>query len=325
VICAQAPDVRVDEENREAFLREAERCFEEYGGNWRSPNIVRHRIGDQELFLVDDTAQVVGAFKIRGAWTAVCELKRREPGLAHVTAASSGSFGMSVACAASHFGLRATICMPSSAPRCKQDKIRGFGAEVVAEDVSYEDAKTRARGYENPENGTRFIDGVGWDVFKGNASLPLAMYRSGLLDAASVAVVTPLGIGSLGVPLAVTLRGLGVDCSVFMAEPLLYGKLLNEVHSVPLPWGHTLADGAAVRELPEFSADLVRSSADWVCGLSEEEIERAMHWMEETLGIVAEGAGALAAAAWLADPERFKPYRQVWLMVTGKNRQHGTD
>ena len=58
------------------------------------------------------TSTPLGAFKIRGGLVYVEELKRREPQVAGLIAATRGNHGQSIAFAAKRAGLRAVIVVP---------------------------------------------------------------------------------------------------------------------------------------------------------------------------------------------------------------------
>jgi len=91
----------------------------------------------QDFLLKLETAQPIGAFKLRGAMNAVMTLPEGTPG---VTCCSTGNHGRGVAYAAARRGLRAVICMSSLVPRAKVDGIRALGAEVRICGTSQDDA-----------------------------------------------------------------------------------------------------------------------------------------------------------------------------------------
>jgi len=69
-----------------------------------------------------------GSFKARGAFA---NLLLRKPPPAGVVAASGGNHGVAVAYAAHRLGVPATIFVPDVASPAKQERIRGYGAELV--------------------------------------------------------------------------------------------------------------------------------------------------------------------------------------------------
>ncbi|HTQ82964.1 MAG TPA: threonine/serine dehydratase [Pseudolabrys sp.] len=82
------------------------------------------------VFLKAETLQRTGSFKFRGAYNKISSipLERRAAG---VVAYSSGNHAQGVAAAARLLGLRATIVMPSDAPKAKRERTLALGAEVI--------------------------------------------------------------------------------------------------------------------------------------------------------------------------------------------------
>jgi threonine dehydratase len=90
------------------------------------------------VFLKCETLQRTGSFKFRGAYNKISSIPSEERA-AGVVAYSSGNHAQGVAAAAKLLGLRATIVMPSDAPKAKLARTRGHGAEVVLYDRTSED------------------------------------------------------------------------------------------------------------------------------------------------------------------------------------------
>ena len=79
-----------------------------------------------ELYLKCENFQKMGAFKMRGAAHAILKLsdEAREKG---VTTHSSGNFAQALSLAARSLGVKATIVMPTSAPKIKKTAVLGYG------------------------------------------------------------------------------------------------------------------------------------------------------------------------------------------------------
>jgi threonine dehydratase len=102
-----------------------------------SAPVLDERLGAR-VFLKAETLQRTGSFKFRGAYNKISQIPpgRRAAG---VVAYSSGNHAQGVAAAAKLLGIRATIVMPSDAPRLKRARTEALGAEVVAYDRNSED------------------------------------------------------------------------------------------------------------------------------------------------------------------------------------------
>lgn len=99
--------------------------------------VLDERLGAR-VFLKAETLQRTGSFKFRGAYNKISQIppERRAAG---VVAYSSGNHAQGVAAAAKLLGIRATIVMPSDAPRLKRARTEALGAEVVVYDRNNED------------------------------------------------------------------------------------------------------------------------------------------------------------------------------------------
>src|SRR5258708_9808440 len=64
-----------------------------------------------------------------------------------VVASSAGNHGLGIAYAAKHFGVRATIFIPSAAPRVKRDGILALGATVDETQPHYDAAMTPPKAF----------------------------------------------------------------------------------------------------------------------------------------------------------------------------------
>jgi threonine dehydratase len=87
------------------------------------------RVG-QPVFLKCELWQPMGAFKVRGAWTAISRLSREAQSRGIITH-SSGNHGQAVAFVSQRLGLRAVIVMPKTAPAVKVEGVKRYGGEIV--------------------------------------------------------------------------------------------------------------------------------------------------------------------------------------------------
>ena len=85
-----------------------------------------------------EVLQHAGSFKTRGAFN---NLLARHVPPGGVTAASGGNHGAAVAYAARVLGHKARIFVPEISSAAKQAKIRSYGAEVVVQGATYQDAR----------------------------------------------------------------------------------------------------------------------------------------------------------------------------------------
>src|SRR5215216_2743943 len=95
------------------------------------------------FWLKCESLQPGGAFKIRGAYNMVAQLRDVDRARGVITY-SSGNHGQAVALAARAVGAPAVVVMPTTAPRIKVDGARAFGAEVIFEGTLTSHRRARA-------------------------------------------------------------------------------------------------------------------------------------------------------------------------------------
>src|SRR5438045_984448 len=99
------------------------------GVSTRTPLVPFGPPGDRR-FLKAESLQPIGAFKIRGAYTAIASLTAAQLERGVITY-SSGNHAQGVARAARILGTPAVVVMPSDAPPIKKERVEADGAEVV--------------------------------------------------------------------------------------------------------------------------------------------------------------------------------------------------
>ena len=260
--------------------------------------------------------QPVGAFKIRGAYTAVSRIPPavRRPG---VITYSSGNHGQAVALAARLLGIPAVVVMPERAPAIKVAGVRKQGGEVVFAGHSSADRYQRAQALAS-ERGLAMVPPYeSLDVIAGQGTCGLEI----LQDRPEVdTILVPVGGGGLIAGIAAAVAALKPSVRVIGVEPAAAPKLaraLDAGHSVKLDLGHSLADGLlplAIGELPfAVLSGVVRASVQ----VSETEIADAVRFLYQEMHLVTEPSGAVTTAALLA--ERIQPAGSTVVVVSGGN------
>lgn len=223
--------------------------------------------------------QRTGSFKIRGAYV---RLSRCKPG-GRVVAASAGNHGQGVAWAATRLGLQATIVAPVFASLPKVESMRGYGAEVVLEGDTFEDALVRAHALAE-QRGAPLIhafDDPGVIAGQGTVGLEICRQAPG-----ADRVIVAVGGGGLAAGIALAVKTLSPSTAVI------------GVRAAASP--ATIADGAAVSGLGKLTGPIVERLVDDIVSVDEEAISDAIVWHLERTKQVVEGAGALPTAALFA-------------------------
>lgn len=286
----------------------------------RTPLVYSHslsRASGREVFLKLENLQTTGSFKLRGAVNRLTLLKERGEG-DRVVAASAGNHGQGVAFAATHLGIPAIIVMPQGASISKQLATRSYGAELILHGQDLSQALEQARAL--AASGFTFIHPYDDpEVMAGQGTLGLEI----LEDLPGVdAVVLPVGGGGLAAGTALALkerkpqvRAIGVQTA---QVPSLV-VALEQGRPTPVPSRPTLADGIQVPLVGQHPFPLLQKYLDEVVLVQEQEIAQALLLLLEGKKVLAEGAGAVATAAFLGPLQPRDLGRQVVLLISGGN------
>ena len=271
------------------------------------------QITGAEVWVKFENLQFTAAYKERGALNKLMLLNDRRRG---VIAASAGNHSQGLAYHAQRLGVPVTIVMPRSTPFVKVQQTRAFGAEVVLDGDTYDDAyQTALRLCE--ERDLVFCHPFNdLDVMAGQGTIALEM----LEDAPDLEILpVPIGGGGLIAGVATAAKAIRPDISIVGVEPAGYASFTARMRGAEtIAGGQTIAEGIQVKTVGELNYEIVWPLIDGVLLIEEPFFERAVALYCNVEKTVAEGAGAASLAALLAYPERFRG-KNVGLILTGGN------
>jgi threonine dehydratase len=268
------------------------------------------------LLIKPESLQPTGAFKLRGAYNAVCAVTRDLDSCARpegVVAHSSGNHGFAVAYAARLLGISAAIVVPSNAPAVKTDAIESTGAELVrveptlAARVAATEEIARVRGY-HPV--APFDDR---DVIAGQGTIGLEIAEDCTAGPGGqpkpAAVLVPISGGGLISGIAVAVKSLLPGTRVIGVEPELAADARDSLRAgTRVAWtsaqtARTSADALRVEQVGELTFPHIQAYVDDIVTVSEDELRDAIRRLARQARLVAEPGGAAAVAAALSrDP-----------------------
>lgn len=266
-----------------------------------APNLSR-RIGNKVLFKREDM-QPVFSFKIRGAYNKMSKLSHAELERG-VVAASAGNHAQGVAMAAQYLNCRATIVMPTTAPRIKVDAVTRRGAEAVLVGDSYSDCYQHALNLSEQTGATLIHPFDDPDVIAGQGTVAMEILRQypDHIDA----IFIPVGGGGLLAGMAAYIKRLRPEIKIIGVEPTDANAMylsLKLGERITLPQVGIFADGVAVKQVGEETFRLCRQFVDDVILVDTDAMCAAIKDVFEDNRSILEPAGALAIAglkAWAA-------------------------
>ena len=268
-----------------------------------------------EVFLKFENHQFTASFKERGALNKMAQLSADERARG-VLAVSAGNHAQGVAYHAQRMGLPATIVMPRFAPAVKVENTRRFGAEVVLQGDTFDDARLHGLALAQERGLTVVHPYDDLAVIAGQGTIALEMLSAQpAIDTLLVAV----GGGGLISGMAMAARALRPDMQVIGVQTERFPAVWNSLHGESRDCAQaTIADGIAVKSPGALTLPLIRQQVQDMLLVSEDDIELAILLLLEIEKTVVEGAGAASLAALLKHRDRFVG-RHVGLVLCGGN------
>ena len=284
----------------------------------RTPMTHSHTLSEitgAEVWVKFENKQFTGAFKERGALNKLSRLSDEQKKVG-VIAASAGNHAQGVAYHGRRLGIPVTIVMPVTTPFNKVEHTRAFGARVLLEGSTFEEANAHAQS-------VRQREGLVWihpfddpEIMAGQGTAALEMFADQPdLDM----LVVPIGGGGLIAGMATVAKAHNPDMKVVGVQAAMFAGMHAAINGGAVPaGGASIAEGIAVKQPGELTRRAVEALVDDIVLVEEEHMERAITLYVDVEKTVAEGAGAAGLAALLAHPAKFAG-RKVGLILCGGN------
>ena len=249
-----------------------------------------------KVYFKPENMQRTGAYKVRGAYYKISTLTDEERQRGLITA-SAGNHAQGVAFAASRYGAKAVIVMPTTTPLIKIERTKSYGAEVVLAGNVYDEACEHALKLAD-ENGYTFIHpfddpavatGQGTIAMEIVQELPLVEY-----------ILVPVGGGGLATGVSTLAKLLNPNIKVIGVEPAGAACLKASLEAgkvVKLPSANTIADGTAVLEPGHNVFPYLQKNLDDIITIEDDELVAAFLDMVENHKMIVENSGLLTVAA----------------------------
>jgi threonine dehydratase len=280
---------------------------------------------DPPLLVKAESLQPTGAFKLRGAYSAISALSplQRSRG---VVAHSSGNHASAVAFAAALLSVPATVVVPSNAPLVKVEAARSHGARIImcepglAARTAAVDELVARYGY------TPIPPFEHRDVIAGQGTMGLEI----VADCPDVdLVVCPVGGGGLIAGVAAAITAVNPAARVVGVEPELAADARDSVRAGRrIAWPasqtqRTIADALRVDQVGELPMLHLQAQVEDIITVTDEEIRSAMRLLVTGARLVAEPGGAVAIAACLFRSDELPPAGRRVAILSGGNVDPG--
>jgi threonine dehydratase len=268
------------------------------------------------VFLKCEQLQPIGAFKVRGAYTAISRIPAENRAHGVITY-SSGNHGQAVAFAARLLGIRAVVVMPERAPAIKVEGVRRLGGEVVIAGNSSPVRYQKALALAQEQDLAMVPPYESLDVIAGQGTCGLEILEA---NPQVETILVPVGGGGLIAGIAAAVAALKPSVQVVGVEPVGAAKLaraLEAGHPVQLDQTYSLADGLLPSSVGEIPFAVMRGVVREAVQVSEDEIAEGVRFLFHEAGLAVEPSGAVTTAALLSG--RVRPTGPTVAVVSGGN------
>ena len=273
------------------------------------------------FYLKNEVDQVTGSFKIRGALSALSNLKDKN--VSGVVAYSSGNHAQGVSKAAQIFGMHAIIVMPEDAPQNKIEKTRANGAEVVLYKRHVESREEIAKKIADDKQYPLVKPFDNEDIIAGQGSFGLEACDYFIQNNISPDIVLSCTSGGgLVAGTSIAFKHYFPDVQIYPVEPLTCNdteiSLKNRTRTRLKTHQNTICDALEVEIPGEITFPINLQNCTAGISVTDEEVCVAMKYLYNKFSVKAEPSGCVSLAAVLSNKINVKG-KHVLITISGGN------
>jgi threonine dehydratase len=273
-------------------------------------------LSGSKVFLKSEFQQKTGAFKIRGAYHKILNLKEEEKQKG-VIAASAGNHAQGVAYAANAEKIKCTIVMPKNASPAKVSATKGYGAEVVLEGTNYDEASTKAKEIANKTGAILIPAFDDPEIIAGQGVIGLEILEQ-MPDVEEVYL--PIGGGGLAAGVLIAIKTTHPNVKIIGVQSRSFPSMYEswKKGSITSAGGaRTIADGISVKVPGQTTFSIIKELIDDIVLVDDSDIIKAMFLLMERMKVVIEPAGAVGLAYLIS--KKPSPGKKVVSILAGGN------
>ncbi|KZL19427.1 L-threonine dehydratase catabolic TdcB [Pseudovibrio axinellae] len=277
--------------------------------------LLKERTG-VDVYIKHENHTPTGSFKARGGFIYIDTLMKSGAKPNGVVTATRGNHGQSVALGATRNGIPAYVVVPEGNSLEKNAAMRAFGAQVIIAGKDFDESRAVAQKL-HEEHGYHSIPSFHKDLVKGVSTYALELFQAVQdLDV----VYVPIGMGS-GICSLITVRDLlGLKTKIIgvcAQEAPAFALSFSAGKPVKTETANTFADGMACRDPQPEALEIILKGAEDVVMVSDRQIAEAMAVYYTDTHNLAEGAGAAALAALMANKHALQGKRASAILTGG--------
>ena len=273
------------------------------------------------FYLKNEVDQVTGSFKIRGALSALSNLKDKN--VCGVVAYSSGNHAQGVSKAAQIFDMHAIIVMPEDAPQNKIDKTKANGAEVVLYKRHIESREQIAKKIADDKQYPLVKPFDNLDIIAGQGSFGLEACEYFIQNNISPDIVLSCTSGGgLVAGTSIAFKHHFPDVQIYPVEPVTCNdteiSLKNRTRTRLKTHQNTICDALEVEIPGEITFPINLQNCTAGISVTDEEVCTAMKYLYNEFKVKAEPSGCVSLAAVLSNKINVQG-KHVLVTISGGN------
>ena len=273
------------------------------------------------FYLKNEVDQVTGSFKIRGALSALSNLKDKN--VSGVVAYSSGNHAQGVSKAAQIFGMHAIIVMPEDAPQNKIEKTKANGADVVLYKRHIASREEIAKKIADDKQYPLVKPFDNEDIIAGQGSFGLEACDYFIQNNISPDIVLSCTSGGgLVAGTSIAFKHYFPDVQIYPVEPLTCNdteiSLKNRTRTRLKTHQNTICDALEVEIPGEITFPINLQNCTAGISVTDEEVCVAMKYLYNEFNVKAEPSGCVSLAAVLSNKINVKG-KHVLITISGGN------
>ena len=273
------------------------------------------------FYLKNEVDQVTGSFKIRGALSALSNLKAKN--IKGVVAYSSGNHAQGVSKAAQIFDMHAIIVMPEDAPQNKIDKTLANGAEVVLYKRHIESREEIALKIADEKHYPLVKPFDNEDIIAGQGSFGLEACEYFIQNNISPNIVLSCTSGGgLVAGTSIAFKHYFPNIEIYPVEPATCNdteiSLKNKTRTRLKNHQKTICDALEVEIPGEITFPINLKNCKAGIAVTDQEVCFAMKYLYDNLNVKAEPSGCVSLAAILAGKVQCEG-KKVLVTISGGN------
>jgi threonine dehydratase len=252
------------------------------------------------LMLKREDASTVHSYKWRGAFNKIAFL--HEQGFrGNLIAASAGNHAQGVALAAKRLKLKATIFMPVSTPKVKQQAVKNFGGDLVEIQLhgdKFDEAAIAAKAFADQSDGQIIAPYDDLLVVAGQSTIGVEIVNQ--LNASPSHIFLPIGGGGMAAGVASVLRPAFPDAKLIGVEASQQNSMGTSIlagQPTTLPSIDRFCDGTAVARPGKINFEICQQLLDDYVSVDNDQVCQAIQYLWNKLRIIVEPSAALGVAA----------------------------